>query len=156
MVDEALPPPPEGYDPVTEEPASPMLVAINMTFVEWRDGYARIEGPIAPPAVNRSGIVHGGAMATLIDAASGYAGCWCPYPGRTRRAFTLSLTTQFMAGRRDGLLITEARVTGGGASVFFTEAAVRHEDGELLATGVGTFRRHSASRSLYGEPRPSA
>lgn len=150
-----LPPPPEGYDPRTEEPPSPLLGAIGARLTLWEEGLAEVTLEMGPEVVNRQGVAHGGAVMTLIDSATGYAGCFCPYPGRARHALTLSMTTNFLNGGRPPRLIATARVTGGGRSSYFAAAEVRDADGLLIATGTGVFRYRSDSRTLYGAPRPS-
>lgn len=147
------PKPPEHYDPLAEEPQSPMLDAINMALTEWSDGYAKVAGPLGPPVINRSGVAHGGALMTMLDAVAGFAGCWCPYPGRVRRAVTLSLTSNFVAAGRSGQLIAEGRVVGGGRSIYYAEARVFDENGTLLTGGSGVFRYLKNGGDLYGDPR---
>src|SRR3546814_16473824 len=68
---------------------------LGMKLVEWGDRHAVMELPIRAMHLNRSNALHGGVIATLIDAVCGYAGVWVP-PGEPRRkARTLSLTTSF-------------------------------------------------------------
>lgn len=149
----APPPPPPGYDPITEETPGALVRHIGARLTHWSDGQAVLESEMGPEIVNRQGVAHGGALVTLLDTAAGYAGTWCPYPGRYRRAFTLSLTTNFLAAGRGGRMITEARVTGGGRAIYFAEADVRDENGQILATAVGAFRYRTDSRDIFGVPR---
>lgn len=150
-----LPTPPEGYDPITEEVLSALPDALGMRLTVWREGYAEMEGDITETIGNRHGYVHGGALATLIDTAAGYAAVYCPYPGRRRNAFTLALNLQFIAAaaREDGPLRASARRVGGGASVSFIEAEVHDRHGKLIANSSGVFKLLGASRSLWGIPR---
>lgn len=148
-----LPPPPEGYDPATEEVMGPMSRGLGIRITAWREHFGAVEMPISAQVINRQGVVHGGAIATLIDTAAGYAVCYCPYPGRRRNAFTLSLTTNFIGAGRGALLRAEAWVTGGGAAVNFVDAKATDETGAVIATGTGVFRLRSDSRTLYGAPR---
>ena len=94
--------------------------------------------------MNRSGLLHGGVLATVIDAACGFAGYYQDPPGQGRRALTLSLTTQYIgpvpAGTR---LTTTATRTGGGRTIFFSNCEVRDTEGRLVATGSGTFKYRS-------------
>lgn len=147
------PPPPKGFDPISEEAPSPMAETLGVTLTRWKDGFAEVACPVSPRVINRQGVVHGGALAMLLDTASGYAVVWCPYPGRKRNAFTLSLDTQFIAAARTGSLTAEARIVGGGASVCFTDAAVYDQDRRLIAKATGVFKRRSGSVSPWGEPR---
>jgi uncharacterized protein (TIGR00369 family) len=46
----------------------------------WREGWARVELPVADVLGNRQGLVHGGVHATLLDTAMGYCGCFTGDP----------------------------------------------------------------------------
>lgn len=140
------------YDPIAQERPSGMQQAVGYRLVEWRANHALVELDIDDQHLNRSGRVHGGIFATLIDTAAGFCGCYCPVPGRMRRAMTLSLTTNYLGQPEGRTLRALAKRTGGGSSVFFAECEVRDEHGTLLATGVGTFRYRNASRTPDGEP----
>lgn len=115
---------------------------------EWREGYARVTLTVEAKHLNRSGVLHGGVLTTLIDAACGYAGTYAADPEKPRRGFTLQLSTQFLATVKSGALLTaEARLTGGGAKIFFAECSVRDQDGAAVGSGQGAFRhRRSALR----------
>lgn len=143
-------PPPADFDPLSEERVSAFVEAMGARLTEWREGFARLEGPVGPTLINRQGVVHGGAYMTLLDTAAGYAGCFCPYPGRKRKALTLSFTVNFIAAARAGALVTEGRVAGGGRSVFFAEAKVMTAEGAVLASGSGSFKYRTGSGELWG------
>ena len=148
-----LPQPPEGYDPISEEVPGPMVRFMGCTLTAWSLDFARVEMPVSEVVINRQGLIHGGALATLLDTASGYSGVFCPYPGRARRALTLSLTTQYISATNKGVVIAEAKRTGGGRSVFFTEGEVRDESGRVLATATGVFKYRGNGGDIWGEPR---
>ena len=150
-----LPEPPADFDPLSEETVSALPSLLGMRLIEWRDGFAALSWEMGPEAINRQGVAHGGATATLLDTAAGYAPVFCPYPGRRRRAFTLSLDLQFVGAIRpeDGPVRAEGRVTGGGASIAFVEAIARNKAGLLVAKAQGVFRLRTDSRSLWGAPR---
>lgn len=150
-----IPDPPSDYDPIQEERLSALPEALGFRLVEWREGFAAMAWPMSELAVNRQGLAHGGAIATLIDTTAGYAAVFCPYPGRRRRAMTLSLTVQFLAAIRDAgaVMRSEAEITGGGAATAFIDARVLDGRRRLIATASGVFRLRSDSRSLWGAPR---
>ncbi len=94
--------------------------------------------------INRSGLLHGGVLATVINAACGFAGCYEAPPGQGRRALTLSLTTQYLGPVAAGTRLTAtATRSGGGRTIFFSSCAVRDAEGRLVATGSGTFKYRS-------------
>ncbi len=126
---------------------------VGYRLVRWEEGYAEVELELVEKHRNRSGRLHGGALTTLLDAACGYAGTWCPVPGNARRALTLTLSTQFIAGGEIGeRIVCTGRQTGGGRTVFFAAAEVLGPDGRLIARGDGTFRYRRGSDRLEGTP----
>ncbi|MCI4660875.1 MAG: PaaI family thioesterase [Neomegalonema sp.] len=140
------------YDPIAAEPRNPMMETIQARLTQWSEGFARVEMPMNPSIMNRQGIVHGGAIVTVMDGAAGFCGCYLAIPGRIRKAMTLSLTTNFIGVAKGEWIIAEARQTGGGRSIFFADIVVKDETGHLIATGTGTFKYRSASQNPEGEP----
>ena len=90
--------------------------------------------------LNRSGVVHGGLLATLLDNASGVAASLTLDPTGRRPFVTLSLTTHFLAPAHEGLLEARGRVTGGGRRTLFIDAELHDGDGRLVATSCGVFK----------------
>lgn len=119
---------------------NPALESIGVRITHWRDDYVELELPLAPNMLNRSRVVHGGTICTLLDAATGYAGLYSA-PGETpRHAVTLSLTSNFLSNGTGKLLTAKGMVDRRGRSIFFSRAEV-WLDGELLvATGVATMK----------------
>jgi uncharacterized protein (TIGR00369 family) len=126
---------------------------IGYRVAEWTPGRAAVALEVAERHLNRSGVLHGGVMSTLIDTACGYSGCYCPHPDRARRAMTLQLSTQFVAPVRLGArLSATATVTGGGRSVFFAACTVYDDAGTLVGHGEGVFRYIAGSGDPDGVP----
>jgi len=100
------------------------LVGYRLT--RWRPDEAELELALEPRHLNRSNVPHGGVIATLIDTACGFAGCYSAEPGRRRRAVTLALNTSFIGQAEANTTLTaKARRTGGGQTVFFARGAHR-------------------------------
>ncbi len=117
---------------------------IGYRLTAWTENAAEISFEAEARHMNRSGLLHGGVMATVIDAACGFAGCYEPPPGRGRRALTLSLTTQYIGPVPAGARLTAtATRTGGGQTIFFSNCEVRDAEDRLVATGSGTFKYRS-------------
>lgn len=121
---------------------------VGYELQDWQDGYAKVTLAVEERHLNRSGVLHGGVLMTLIDAACGYAGTYSADPEKPRRGFTLQLSTQFIATVKNGALLTaEARQSGGGAKIFYASCDVRDGEGNLVGSGQGSFRhRRSALR----------
>ncbi len=126
-------------DALRQQGAFADLVGYRLTA--WRDGAAEVGLKVGPRHLNRSGILHGGVLTTMIDAACGYAGCYSEAGAPPRRAFTLSLETHFVAAAEAGCDLTvTARKTGGGRRIFFARAEAHDQDGRLIGQGSGVFR----------------
>lgn len=84
------------------------------------------------------GLVHGGAIAGLIDTAMGAAAFSLLEPGQL--CVTVEFKVSYMGNVQDGSLSCEARVLSRGGRLAFTEASVTDLTGRLLAHGTGSFR----------------
>jgi len=113
---------------------------LGFRMVEWSPDHAVLTLEVEPRHLNRSGIVHGGILATMIDAAGSYTGVYPLEPGRTRRCITVSMTTSFLGQTKSGIITCTAHRMGGGKTIFTATAEVRSEDGTLLAIGQGIYR----------------
>lgn len=120
----------------------PFKDTVGFEIVEWSQGRAVVEMPLGPHLINRNGGVHGGAIATIIDAACGFAGCFTG-DETERRGATLSMTTNYLAVPSVGPLRAIGTVRGGGRRIFFASAEVFDGEGELVALGECTFRYRS-------------
>ena len=128
------------HDPLESETMRGFNVLLGYRLAEWRDDFARLELALEPKHLNRSGVVHGGVLATMLDVTLGYAGVFSAEPGKLRRAVTLSLTTSFLGQAKSGLLNCVARRRGGGRTIFMATGEVLDESGNAIAIGEGTFR----------------
>lgn len=117
----------------------------------WQEDYAEVELEVAARHMNRSGVLHGGVVSALLDTALGYAGTYSPEPGGGRRAFTLSLNTQFVGTAAAGQTLTATgRKVGGGRQIYFCRGEVRDREGRLIGQGDGVFRYRSAKSVAEG------
>ena len=119
------------------------LSHLGARMTGWSDGWAKVEMPLEPHALNRQGLPHGGVHATLMDSAMGYAGCWSDDPEVQKLALTLSMTVNFIAQAGPGPLVAEGWVTGGGRRTYFAEGRVCDGAGAVLSTATGVFRRRT-------------
>ena len=114
---------------------------VGYELVNWEDDLAEVGLTVEKRHLNRSGVMHGGVLTTLIDTACGYCGCYTPEGETPRRAFTLSLTSSFIGAAREGQrLVARARRAGGGKSVFFADCEVLDQDGRVVGSGQGAFK----------------
>lgn len=117
-------------------------------LVRWEAGLAEVEVVVEAQHLNRSGLPHGGLLATLLDAALGYTGVHAEPPAKPRRAVTLQLNVQFIGAAQLGeRLVCTARMTGGGGTVFFSSGEVRNPAGRLIARADGVFKYRGLPRA---------
>ncbi len=132
---------------------SPFNEQVGYRLVEWSENRAAVELDVMAGHSNRRGMVHGGVLMTIIDAAGGYAGTYCPYPGRTRTCVTASLTTEFVRPAKQGdRLRAVAERRGGGNGIFVTTIEVHNREGHLVALGHGIYRYLKGSGAPDGIP----
>lgn len=129
---------------------------LGMQVVEWQQDRAVVELTIEPKHLNRSGNVHGGVLASMLDSALSLAGLHCDVPGNIRRGMTLSLTTTFVGPAQQGVLRATGNLRGGGQKTYMTSGEITDEKGNLVAMGEGSFRRRSGSESPEGFPEDCA
>ncbi len=134
----------DGIDPRLIEADYPFQAHLGFRVTAWRDGFTRIEMPMADHIFNRQGLPHGGIHATLMDSAMGLSGCYTGDPDLRRMAMTLSMTVNYMAVATGEILIAEGWRTGGGRRTFFAEARVTDGTGTVAATATGVFRYRNA------------
>ena len=130
-----------GVDPtIAAERLRGFNTLVGYRIAEWREDFARLELAIEDKHLNRSGFLHGGVLATMLDVTLGYCGIYDPDPARIRRAVTLTMTTSYLGQTKSGIVSCSATKRGGGRTIFMATGEIVAEDGQLLALGEGTFR----------------
>jgi acyl-CoA thioesterase len=124
--------------PIEHESGFRQLVGYD---VELSPRQAHLTLELEAKHLNRGGVLHGGVLMTLFDAACGYACMAFHDDPQTPSLVTVSMNTNFMASVDKGVLRIEAKITGGGRSTVFTEAEAFDEAGQVIATATGIFRR---------------
>ena len=112
---------------------------VGLVVDEVRVGYARLRLPVRPEVAQAAGVVHGGALASLIDTAA-IPAVATSYP-RQPDMLTVSLTVNYV-GVVDGEdAVAESWVEQAGSSMAFVRVEVRGAEGaKLAATASLVFR----------------
>ena len=107
----------------------------DFRFVPAPTAPVAVEMPVAPGAFNGSGNLHGGAIATLVDVASGSAAAPRRHASaRARTPWSRPICTcATSAARRAAVVRAEARVMRAGRQLIVVECRVADELGNVIA-----------------------
>jgi len=115
----------------------PFYEHLGLKLEALADGYSAIRLPFQLYFGNSRGEVHGGAIASLVDAAMSQAVRSTIEIGA--KVATISLTLNYLAPAH-GDLLGKGAVVKGGRSVAFAEAEVTDERNTLVCRASATFR----------------
>ena len=101
------------------------------------EGKAEIRLPARPEFANRNGTVHGGVLATLVDAATSQA--IRTVIGAELSTASVEFKVNFLAPARQGVLVGRGEVLQIGGSLATASATIFCDD-TVVAFGVGTLR----------------
>lgn len=133
------------FDPLPPEKSAPwsnfakwdeeyLAKYLGMEFLEVRRDYSRMRLPFRTEVTQPQGILHGGAIATLIDTAVVPA-IAAVYDHRVRMV-TLNLDVNYLGALMNDAAVAEAWVVKRGRSIVYCQAEVRAQStGELVALG---------------------
>jgi uncharacterized protein (TIGR00369 family) len=144
----------ENADPSFAAASAPYHELLGMRLEEWRDGFARVVMDAGHHHLNRSNIVHGGAILSMIDQVAGFCGLWCSVPGHVRRAVTIDIDCRFTGQVTGGRVVAEARMASRGRNIYFARTEVFNAAGEMVAFGSSTHRWRKGSETVEGMPDP--
>jgi len=116
--------------------------------VSHGDGCARAMLDIGPSHSNRNGMLHGGIIAMLLDAACGFTASMKLGEGEALTPLvTVSLTTNFVGGARIGSkVVAKGIASGGGKKICHVHGEMHDDTGALIATATGVFKKTPAER----------
>jgi uncharacterized protein (TIGR00369 family) len=130
----------EGFTPAVIEKlrqahaSTPLHQVLGLEFVDSEPGVVTVEMPVAPGAFNGSGNLHGGAIATLVDVASGSAAARAGTfrPGENTLV-TADLHVRYLGRPKGRVARAEARVMRAGRQLIVVECRVADELGNVIA-----------------------
>jgi uncharacterized protein (TIGR00369 family) len=122
-------------------PQSPLVRHLGIELKTLEQDRAELLLPYRAELATMGDVVHGGAIATLIDTA-GMAAAWADDAEATAAAgATLSMTVDYVAAARGGDLLATGAVLRRGRSICFCEVTVSEPPGErVVAKGLITYR----------------
>jgi len=117
--------------------AVPYAQLLGIELEKLGSGEATLTLKIRPELSQNHGVVHGGAIASLIDTATAFAILTLLEP--EERVTTVDLTITYLRPAVDGKLSATARVLREGRRLFAVSAEVADSSGTLLATALSTY-----------------
>jgi uncharacterized protein (TIGR00369 family) len=111
---------------------------LGLVVEEVRVDYCRMRMPFRTELLQGGGVVHGGAIASLLDAVL------VPAVGSTldrgARYSTVDLHVQYLGAVKGDDLVAEGWVTRRGRTVVFCESEARNvRTGAIVARGIATY-----------------
>ena len=115
---------------------SPFYRYMEMSVVDAGEGRSRLEMKVKEEMKNLYGILHGGAVATILDSSCGIAIGSMLEPGEI--VVTVDMRINFISNVSSGMLVGEGQVLHRGRKTGIAEASIRNESGTLIAVGMST------------------
>lgn len=116
-------------------PASPFAQELGIELVELGEDHAELRLPFSPRLATMGDVVHGGAIAALLDTA-GMAAAWSDdaVPEQPAGA-TVSMSVSYTAAAVASDLTAHATVVRRGRSLCFCAVTVSDAGGNVVAHG---------------------
>ncbi len=115
---------------------APVADLIGFKLVDVREGVARFELAVDEHMHNTIGVVQGGVITSVADAAMGNAAC--TLMPENKIATTVELKINFVKAVRKGKLTVIGRVVNHGSRIMLAEAEVLDEKNKLVARATST------------------
>jgi uncharacterized protein (TIGR00369 family) len=117
---------------------SPYWDLLGMKLVENGPGYARLQMPVREEIMQRFGVVHGGAIASLVDAATA-AALFHSFPAMEVILSTVEMKVNYLAPIKQGMVTAEAKIARQGRTIAVGAVEVKDAGGTLAAIGIVTY-----------------
>ena len=119
--------------------AVPFLKLLGIEVESVGPGTATLLLPVRQELTRNDGIIHGGAIASVIDSAFAFA--IVPVLAENERTVTVDLTIHYLRPLSGGTSRTHARVVRAGRRVITVSAELFDENEKLAATALSTYLR---------------
>ncbi|HEY4382942.1 MAG TPA: PaaI family thioesterase [Ktedonobacteraceae bacterium] len=121
-------------------PNSPYVGHLGIQLIDMQPGTATLLLPFKDELVTIGTVVHGGAIASLLDTAAMVA-AWSDAELPTKvRGSTVSLTVTYLAPAEREDLQATARVLRRGRSLVYLDVEVHNPSGNIVAKGLVTYK----------------
>lgn len=124
----------------------PFFDLLGMRVEEVSPDFCRMRLPFRPELQQGGGLVHGGAISSLMDSAGVMA-----IKGRVDSEIngipTITMTTNYLAPARGIDVLAEATIIRRGRSIVFVDVKALSGNGEVLATAQVVYKFGSSKKS---------
>ena len=119
---------------------APFVGYLSIELVALELGKATLRLPYDQTVTTIGTVVHGGAIATLLDSA-GAAAAWsdAEVPANIRGT-TVSLAVSYLAAANDEDVLATARVLSRGRSLVYLDIDATTASGKAVAKGLATYK----------------
>jgi len=115
----------------------PRSLGIELDLIE--NGRARLSLEVTQRHLQLAGVMHGGAIATLIDTAVAFAIVGASEPGA--RFTTIEMKVNYLSPIREGRVVADAKLIRDGRRIVVSDCDVFDSQGKLAAKGLLTYMR---------------
>ena len=118
--------------------SNPFSHLLGLRIIAASEGGAVMEMPLSPQVMQMLGLVHGGALASLIDSVSACS-LWPHLEADGLTAVTLELKINFLASPRGAWVRAASELIRYGRTTAYVETGVHDEGGKLCCRASATF-----------------
>jgi uncharacterized protein (TIGR00369 family) len=119
---------------------SPFVGQLGITLVALEPGTATLKLPFSSAMTTIGSVVHGGAIASLIDSAAA-AAAWSDAEAPANiRGTTVSLAVTYLAAADSEDVQAVGRVLSRGRTLVYVEVDVTTASGKAVAKGLATYK----------------
>jgi acyl-CoA thioesterase len=115
----------------------PFARLLGIELDDIGNGTATLGLTVRKELTQNHGVVHGGAIASLIDTATAFA--IISQLASKERVTTVDLTISYLRPITEGRITAVAKVVRSGRRLFVVSAEVFDNDGKLTATALSTY-----------------
>jgi uncharacterized protein (TIGR00369 family) len=119
---------------------------IGIELVSLDQGLASTALNLRPELNRNSGLVHGGAIASLIDTAAAFSAM--TLLSEDEETTTIDLTIHFLRPLTEGRALARARVVRGGRRIIVVSVEVSDETQVIVATAVTSYLRMTRNQPV--------
>jgi uncharacterized protein (TIGR00369 family) len=125
----------------------PFFDLLGLRVEEVSPDFCRMRLPFRPELQQAGGLVHGGAIASLLDSA-GVMAIRAGAESEIKGIPTITMTVNYLAPAREADVFAEAKIIRRGRSIVFAEVRALSSSGELLATAQVVYKFGSRGKSV--------